>query len=172
MQKKAHNNTSSHWTTAKKNDIDRKNWERNLKEHVECSEKHFPWPEQVEDVGGGSLLFHNHVLADGSGLHQVFWNVSSVALGHSLCFNFRLPKFSRLPLRSLITNVGTLLQDDCQIICMPRGLHHSLITCSKLPEPINHLGDSGTSHQRPSNPGRGRLNREMFLLLASAVIHQ
>ena len=84
-----------------------KNWKRNLKEHVECSEKHFPWPEQVEDVGGGGVLFHNHVLADGSGLHQVFWNVSSVALGHSLCFNFRLPKFSRLPHLSKITYGGS-----------------------------------------------------------------
>ena len=40
-------------------------------------------------------------------------------------------------------------QGYCQTIATVAG-----ITCSKLPEPISQRGDSGTSHHKPSRPGR------------------
>ena len=69
---------------------------QNLKEHVERSEEHFARPEQVENTGGGLLLFHiNHVLADGSRLQKVVRKVPAVTLRHSLRFDLRLRKVSR-----------------------------------------------------------------------------
>ena len=66
-----------------------------LKEHVERSEEHFARPEQVENTCGGLLLFHNHVLADGSRLQKVVRKVPAVTLRHSLRFDLRLRKVSR-----------------------------------------------------------------------------
>ena len=79
---------------------------QNLKEHVERSEKHFPRPEQVENTGGGGVLLHNHVLADGSRLQKVVWKLPAVTIRHSLSFDLCLRKVSRgclvnrLPARS------------------------------------------------------------------------
>ena len=69
---------------------------QNLKEHVERSEKHFPRPEQVENTGGGGMLLHDHVLADGSRLEEVVRQVLPVALCHSLRLNLRLAEVLRL----------------------------------------------------------------------------
>ena len=114
------------------------------------------------------MLFHNHVLADGSGLHQVFWNVSSVALGHSLCFNFCLPKFSRLPHLSLITNVGTLLQGDCQIIGK-RFTSQSdyLLKVARTNQPPWRFW-----HQPPKTKQPWERKTQQRNVLGSALIHQ
>ena len=68
---------------------------QNLEEHVERSEKHFARPEQVKNAGGGGMLFHDHVLADGSRLQKVVWKLPVVTLCHSLCFDLCLRNLTR-----------------------------------------------------------------------------
>ena len=63
---------------------------QNLEEHVECSEQHFPRPEQVEDIGGLLLLLLNHNLTNCCGLQQMVWDFSSVHFCYSLSLNLCL----------------------------------------------------------------------------------